>query len=439
MLNTSVTPPEHYKVNVTIRECCFGFLTLGKSCVPVCQNVCINSHCIGNNTCKCNSGYKKVDNFRCLPICEPSCGRNMACLAPNKCLCKPEYKKVNESYCEPTCLFTTDNFDCINAKCVAPNVCECMEGFKMVSEFQCEPICANCENGDCVSPEVCDCHTGYEKNANGICEPSCNPSCLNGKCVAPNTCECDDSFEKYLKSHECLEKHVIKDRQSCEKSCQHGTCNDDGTCICQSGYEMYNGKCLKVCAKECVNGKCLEDQCVCPFNYKLSENSSGCVPICAFEDGHDCISGTCVAPNVCECYDGYRFLDDRNCTCGGSKQVLLNYSIIFSDFFPLVPKCIPQCINAICTDKGCICHENFYNISDHECIKNCSEGFKWVYDDCIEESFFELFETDDSEGIDVSTTELVTSYKETTESDESYDNVDSFESPSASTVKSINL
>lgn len=353
-------------------------MTSGNSCLPMCQQVCINSRCMGNNICRCHSGYYAVDHYRCLPKCEPSCGSNMACLAPNRCVCKPEYKKLNESHCEPICSFTVDNFECINARCVAPSQCECNEGYRNISHFQCEPICENCVNGECVAPEVCECSDGYEKNSNEVCAPICDPSCINGKCVAPNSCECDANHEKYLKSHECLEKNVIKDRQSCHKSCKHGTCSESGVCVCESGYEMYNGKCSRTCDKECANGMCLEDLCVCSEDYKLAENGTTCLPICSFEDGHDCLMGTCVAPQTCKCFDGYRFLDDRNCTC--------------------IPMCEPMCINGVCTEDGCICHENFYSISDFECIKNCSEGFTWVYDECIEDMTF------DSGGVEDETT-----------------------------------
>lgn len=393
MLNTSVIPPQHYKVNVTVRECCFGFMTVGDSCMPMCKNVCINSHCIGNNKCKCHSGYYPVDNFRCLPKCEPECGKNMACLAPDKCVCKPDYKRVNESYCEPTCSFTADNFDCINAKCVGLNECECWPGFRTVSEFQCEPICSQgCANGECMSPDNCECLMGYEKNSNGTCKPLCDPPCINGDCVAPNSCECHRDFEEFTKKNECLEKSVIKDLQSCIKSCKHGTCSEDARCVCEDGFEMFNGKCLKVCDKQCDNGRCLEDQCVCPPQFKLSENATSCLPICSFEEGHDCIYGTCVAPNRCQCFEGFKFLDDRNCTC--------------------VPMCDPMCINGVCTENGCKCHETFFNISNNVCIKNCSVGFTWMYDECVEESSFELFE--DGENVDATSTATDAATDETT-------------------------
>lgn len=393
-------PLESHKVNVTIRGCCFGFMTSGNSCVPICQNVCINSHCIGNNQCRCNSGYYPVDSFRCLPTCDdPPCGDNMACLAPNRCVCKPNYKKLADS-CEPICSFTADNFECINAKCIAPNVCECHAGYRNVSDFQCEPICSDCANGECTAPDTCECHDGYETNADGICAPICSPLCVNSKCVAPNHCECDANHEKYMKAYECLEKHVIKDRQSCMKSCQRGACSDDGTCICESGYEMYNGLCSKLCDKKCSNGRCLEDQCVCLEGFKLAENSTtNCSPICAFEGGHDCVMGVCVAPQICKCLDGYRFLDARNCTC--------------------VPKCDPPCINGVCTEDGCLCRDNFYSINDYECIKNCSEGFKWLYDDCVEEMSGESNEGDVDESLfddELSTTVIsLTSYEDSDE------------------------
>lgn len=393
--NPGASPLEHYKVNETIRECCQGFQTAGNKCIPMCRNNCVNSHCIGNNQCRCNVGYVQADHFRCRPQCDPECGSAMACLAPNLCVCKADYKRLNASHCEPICAFTADSFECINAKCVAPNECECFDGFRRVSNFQCEPICERCENGECVSPGVCECLEGYEKDSDGSCAPICDPPCVNGKCVAPDSCLCDENFEKYWRNHECLEKHVIKDHQSCMKSCRGGACSENGTCVCHPGYEMYNGKCSKVCDKECANGKCLEDRCVCPEDYKLSENATSCLPICAFEESHDCIYGTCVAPQTCKCFDGYQFLDSRNCTC--------------------IPMCSPQCINGVCTEDGCICHENFYALSSYECIKNCSEGSKWVYDECMEDIFsLESNETDSDESVfdDKNATELFTSYED---------------------------
>jgi hypothetical protein len=53
--------------------------------------------------------------------------------------------------------------------------------------------------------------------------------------------------------------------------------------------------------------------------------------------------------------------------------------------------CVPSCVNGICTEDGCKCYDGFYNTSEFECTKNCSDGFVFLFDECIEEGEFELF------------------------------------------------
>lgn len=336
---------------IHIVECCEGFRRHDNHCTPICAQPCLNSYCIGNNKCQCNKGYYAISNYRCLPSCADPCGKNAICLFPNFCACKSvEYKKVTKTDCDPKCSFTQDNFECINSKCIAPNVCECSDGYAKVSEFQCDPVCSNCTNGICVLPEVCECTSGFEKDDNGVCQPTCTPSCINGNCIAPDTCECFENYKNDIKPNECV---------TVEKT-SHNICNDK-SCLCESGFEFYNGKCLRSCNKVCINGKCLDDQCICSDGYKLSQDDTSnpeCRPICSFEEGHDCIKGKCIAPQVCECFEGFRFLDDRNCTC--------------------VELCNPSCINGVCTNDGCKCHEGFFNISNYECTKSCEDGFELI-------------------------------------------------------------
>ncbi|KAG5675232.1 hypothetical protein PVAND_005153 [Polypedilum vanderplanki] len=379
---TNLSTP--YWVTKTITGCCKGFIKLeNDTCQADCRRVnCVNSFCIGNNTCQCNEGYYPIDSYKCLPKCDPPCGPFAQCIEPNKCACGNDYKKFNATHCEPVCKFTEEEFECINARCFEPNKCRCHDGYYPISEFQCEPYCdPQCINGECIAPNQCECHEGFEKNSDGSCVPACHPNCINADCIQPNVCRCHANFEKYLRPNECLKRHVIKDRQDCMRICRNGSCSNNGTCICNYGYEMYSGKCSKICNKKCTNGKCLENQCVCPNDYRLSSDNSTCLPVCAFEDGHDCINGVCIAPNTCKCYPGYRFLNNQNCTC--------------------VPMCDPQCINAICTENGCKCHEGFYNISSYECIKNCSVGYTWVYDECMPEQDL------DFEEIETTTEEII--------------------------------
>lgn len=197
---------------------------------------------------------------------------------------------------------------------------------------------------------------------------------------------------------------MIQDQEDCKKLCtSNGSCNGTGTCICDYGYDLHEGRCAKICNKNCGKGRCLENKCVCPENYRL-ENST-CVPICAFEDNHDCINGECIGPNVCRCFDGYKFLDNRNCTC--------------------VPMCNPTCINAICTEDGCMCHDGFYSVNEYECAKNCSEGFIWLVDECIEEMSFDSEEETTNFGSSTTQFEGLTSYE-----DESSGDDDDFENTS---------
>lgn len=378
VLIKNVSPPRYEKHDEIVKECCEGFMKIKSGqCLPVCHDLCRNSRCIGNNKCKCNEGYSPVNETLCSPKCDPECGEEMRCIAPNVCVCKKsQFRKVNNS-CEPICAFGDDNSECLNSKCIEPNVCECFEGYRAVSESTCEPVCSNCEHGDCVGPEQCECHDGYAANYDKTsCEPICQPSCLNSVCVKPNFCECDENFER-LNDLECVQVEV-DDKLNCNAlNCQNGKCVR-GECLCPPLHELDDGKCKKMCNKTCENGKCWDEKCVCFDGYKLSENETRCDPVCAFEDDHDCIEGVCIAPQTCKCNDGYKFLDSRNCTC--------------------VASCDPTCINAVCTSDGCICHENFVPISGSECVRNCTEGFTAVGDDCIDTSeYTNMFDFDESE------------------------------------------
>lgn len=43
--------------NVTIEECCKGFVEVKKKCVPFCSQGCANGECVGPEKCKCLLGY----------------------------------------------------------------------------------------------------------------------------------------------------------------------------------------------------------------------------------------------------------------------------------------------------------------------------------------------------------------------------------------------
>lgn len=74
--------------------------------------------------------------------------------------------------------------------------------------------------------------------------------------------------------------------------------------------------------------------------------NSRCIPQC-----DDCIHGTCVGANKCQCYSGYE--KHSNGTC--------------------IPRCDKGCINGDCTGPDtCTCHDGYIKGSnDNECVPHC--------------------------------------------------------------------
>jgi hypothetical protein len=204
------------------------------------------------------------------------------------------------------------------------------------------------------------------------------------------------------------------ENSKCNKyNCQRGTCNEKGDCLCPLNYELHNGKCEEICNLSCGNGKCLGNRCICNEGYRSSENGTFCNPVCAFEDDHDCIEGICIAPQVCQCFEGFKFLDSRNCTC--------------------VPMCNPSCIHGICTKEGCKCHEGFFEISEFECQKNCSEGYIAIGESCVEATdYTEIFGNNEDEDEHKTTKSGDENELETTENDN--EDEDDYDSESSTTI-----
>jgi hypothetical protein len=73
--------------------------------------------------------------------------------------------------------------------------------------------------------------------------------------------------------------------------------------------------------------------------------------------------------------------------------------------------------------------------STHECMKNCSEGFEWVHDECIEIFEFDSDETNDNRLLifdDEATTESV--FPSAEDSEESTEDLMTFDGRSTTTA-----
>ncbi|KAL0832484.1 hypothetical protein ABMA28_000708 [Loxostege sticticalis] len=312
-------------------------------CKPKCSQTCINGACVDFETCSCNAGYKRKDEFNCEPKC--STCEHGTCGAPDECNCSTGYKKNDEGKCEPVCE------DCEHGSCVAPNDCECEGGYRKESN-KCIPVCdETCQNGHCTAPNECTCDRQYSKDATNKfkCNPICDHACVNSTCVAPDICQCNDGFETAGNNWTC--------RPSC-KSCSYGECIAPNKCICNEGYEKSDEDiCIPVC-KSCDNGACVApNKCVCNDGYKKNDTNI-CVPVCKTP----CTDGVCVKPDTCVCNEGYK-MNDISKLCK--------------------PECHPSCINSTCVAVNeCKCFYGYMktNVSN-VCKPACTSCFNG---DCVE-------------------------------------------------------
>ncbi|XP_024875268.1 multiple epidermal growth factor-like domains protein 11 [Temnothorax curvispinosus] len=361
-------------------------------CVPVCTHSCVHGTCVAPETCECNSGYKlsghsghtMIARYTCEPVCSVPCATGSYCYEPDKCLCLNGYKmseqdeltEVCQPICERECVHgkctapdtcTCDHgydpdpydlfvckpkceHDCLYGKCTAPNVCTCDEGYSLKTPSVCEPICSEaCVMGTCVAPESCSCFTGYGllENSRYVCEPVCEKACLNGRCTAPGVCTCNEGFQL---SGDETEKHICKPH--CEMSCEpFGVCTEPDVCTCYEGYRLIE----MTSAKRTI------------FKYLLGFDKSVCMPVCDIT----CINGHCIAPNTCNCDDGYHPSGVNNTS------------------FWCEPTCAQNCINGFCSEpETCTCNEGYrpsnssHDVCEPFCETDCVNGYCTAPNEC---------------------------------------------------------
>ena len=215
-----------------------------------------NVFCFSAKDCHCPPGYTNViDNSTCVPVCDENCINGM-CTKPNECECFDgfDFDKSSKIKCVPVC-----DGDCSNGECVAPDECICNKGFIYNSPNTtsiCDPICETpCVNGRCTFPDKCECNPGYflKNNAcheeivlkttavsnkcedntyliNGTCQ-NCSENCKNSICSKPNFCECNDGFHKGIDNSIWNECYAICDL---DHNCTKTECNNNGFCQCST-------------------------------------------------------------------------------------------------------------------------------------------------------------------------------------------------------------
>ncbi|XP_058120992.1 fibrillin-2-like [Anopheles ziemanni] len=339
------------------------------TCVPICSEPCRNGTCVAPDRCECLAGFSTENStspFVCQPVCSGGCVHG-DCVAPGKCICHAQYGKIGDE-CIPLCE------KCSLGQCVAPNVCECDRGYRLI-EGDCEPICeTECKNAVCTGPNACTCLPGYnytDINALFDCLPVCDEECINGKCVAPQTCQCNEGYVQ----DEDVRSKCLHPVEVCRKRCSNGQCHG-AECYCDSGYvkSPTDGHCEKTCQFGCTNGDCNAGECLCHDGYRLSsDNSSLCEPICG-EDydyaGTGCVNGRCVRPNVCQCDDGYEFVDANQTRCESSEEIARKRQLK-----ERVAKCKQNCMNGMCSGGQCVCFTGYGQPEGNPCtcVASCKE------------------------------------------------------------------
>lgn len=224
----------------------------------------------------------------------------------------------------------------------------------------------------------------------------CDNECVNGICSAPNVCECNAGYALDSDGFTCLPQ--------CSQNCEAGNayCDNFDVCVCHPGFKeipeenksdsLQNQICEYVCSKPCVHGVCVApDICECKEGYYLDEDDIfTCKPQC----DEPCVNGNCTAPNVCTCNPNYKEISSHECElecdppCENGKcveEVADATSMICqcsdgyergSDNYSCVPKC-DNCENGACVAPNeCVCNDEYYVDPDSQtCLPRC-------YQDC---------------------------------------------------------
>uniref|UniRef100_A0A182T601 EGF-like domain-containing protein n=1 Tax=Anopheles maculatus TaxID=74869 RepID=A0A182T601_9DIPT len=353
-------------------RCPEGYVDDGIGCSPVCSEPCQNGTCVAPEQCECFPGYSSDNSsspFVCQPVCNGGCA-NGDCIAPGVCICHAQYGKIGDD-CIPLCE------RCSLGHCVQPNVCVCDRGYRLI-DGDCEPICeTECINAICTGPNACTCLPGYnytDINALFDCLPVCEQECINGRCVAPDRCECNKGYVPD-EENSCIHPNDL-----CRMKCTNGHCNG-AECICDAGYLKHptDGHCEKTCPNGCTFGDCNGGECFCHDGYRLSlDNASVCEPICGEDYDYSsagCINGRCIRPNVCQCEEGYEFVDANQTRCESVEEIARQRLAQ-----ERMAECRRSCRNGKCRAGECRCNEGFAHPEGNTlsckpvCMEPCRNG-----------------------------------------------------------------
>ena len=287
------------------------------------------------------------------------------------------------------------------ARCCLPNS-ECLTSSHCVvacltsGAASIKDECKNCmcwnaaQNGCCAENYVCS-STQPTIPLTGTCTPYCTPDPTSGKicsghgsCTAPSTCKCDIGWDDSSDCSTCEMTNYGPTCEACPSNTEgavcsgHGDCDGagttsgDGTCTCNVGWVDGNkgscsqcadgygppGECTSfVCTQTCQHGSCsAPNVCTCQEGWSgVSCDTTSCADISIGPD--ECSgNGKCISPDVCSCNLGYQGL---GCEIGLAECCA---TVSCSDNPKQCNTCCQYpphhhlaCANAIYQCKGCDC------------------------------------------------------------------------------------
>jgi hypothetical protein len=287
--------------------------------VQVCDPKCVHGYCMDfGSSCSCLDGWSGT--YCTIPICTTTCGTYGTCTAPDQCTCIDGYVGA---LCNTVGVCGTNVEWQYSSSLIAASG---IGSWQQTSNWLPTRVPGNTDNAYIASDTTNSITTTPTISHNGIVASmiwltsSAHVTIAASVDLTPLTvsisrCECDTGYTG-------INCDIVID------NCGINPCENNATCInsvgssscqCTNGWTGTNCT-IEDCTPTCgTYGTCIgTDICSCDIGW-IDNLTMPCVtPVCDFS----CNNGTCTAPNICTCYEGYT---SYNCTVASMCRLELDY------------------------------------------------------------------------------------------------------------------
>jgi hypothetical protein len=335
----------------------------GVKCVDHVIKGCFNNgSCVAPDTCSCAPGWEGHDCL--IPICEQACFNNGNCTLPNTCTCEKGWS--GEDCSVPVCAQQCSN----GAECVAPDECRCHNWPSGWEDKRGRPVFQRSngdseptgwEGYDCASPICVQSMRFVNNTAAGLVRLGGRRKILKGEEPSNNLPFCKKEPQRFcIKSSDCADGDTCTEIQrptggawtpflggNLTKGSFKPTYVDQRTWVADSK-QNFDGQLTRNDGKSFQSGCPVAESFTKPWSTTGSRISSG--SLCnvmnwhsgdfledvahgteRFSSGYErpsvvqgireCYNkGSCVAPDTCECPDGWAGIDCQTPLCRHINQ-----------------------------------------------------------------------------------------------------------------------